>query len=83
MTSSTYLGIAESIARRDRLPNGDIAPFVLWLAPQLGNPAFDWAVVDRWLGTAHGIRLGSKGGTQACAAGNHEDYAPIRGSALL
>lgn len=49
MTSSTYLGIAESIARRDRLPNGDIAPFVLWLAPQLGNPAFDWAVVDKWL----------------------------------
>lgn len=49
MTSSTYLGIAESVARRDRLPNGDIAPFVLWLAPQLENRDFDWKTVDRWL----------------------------------
>ena len=49
MTSSTYLGIAEAVARRDSLPNGDIAPFVLWLAPQLEKASFDWNVVDKWL----------------------------------
>ncbi|MBM3679705.1 MAG: hypothetical protein FJW96_17805 [Actinobacteria bacterium] len=49
MTSSTYLGIAESVARRNRLPNADLAPFVLWLAPQLESPTFDWTIVDRWL----------------------------------
>ena len=49
MTSALYLGIAEGIARRDRLPNADIAPFVLWLAPQLENATFDWKIVDRWL----------------------------------
>lgn len=60
MISSTYLGIAEGIARRDRLPNADIAPFVLWLAPQLEDPTFDWTTVDRWL-TRRGI------------TGNHAD----------
>ncbi len=49
MTSSTFLGIAESIARRDRLPNAEIAKFVLWLAPQLENANFDWKIVDGWL----------------------------------
>lgn len=54
MTSSTYLGLAEAVARRDSLPNRDIAPFVLWLAPQLEKATFDWKVVDKWL-TARGL----------------------------